>query len=488
VPQRPDELVEDFRRFVAALDDPDSHDVHWCRQTELVDLLPLSHVGRLEAIEDTWAALLDHIGDPAAARPGRANETLLPMPAHAYDDGAAAVVNVRFAEDQKRFGYAPVAPADVSPSWEETTAALLPAVRLLVERHNRIGQLSATAGTEHPRSAAPLARSAAERRRVTAAARERGAAAKAAIVNLEGIDEFGIDWKWARDEPLARGFTAVVRVKNEAQALPYVLPPLLRAVSRVILIDNGSTDGTPEVAQETAQQVGAGDRLAVRTYPFSVSRCGPEHLATPADSVHSLTYFYNWAFSQVETTYALKWDGDMVLTETGVDALRDAAWQTETGDFMIAMPRYPLYVADSATAYLDVSVSNREFWGWPNRRGFEHAKAFEWELMTYPEQTGKLALPDWSCIELKHLDVDEFSNWSQEDFTASRRTARKNRELKVFRAVAEHAALPHGVLRIDSPDGRDVVEYVRSVWIPREKPSLSRLHEKARRRQLLRGA
>jgi hypothetical protein len=313
------------------------------------------------------------------------------------------------------------------------------------------------------------------------------------VVNLEGDHDFDIDWKWARPEQLHKGFTAVVRVKNEAAALPWVLPPLLRAVRRVIVIDNNSTDGTPEVARETAAKADAADRLDVRTYPFSVSRCGPEHLGTPPDSVHSLTYFYNWAFSLVETTYALKWDGDMVLTDSGVDALRDLAWQVETGQFLVQMPRYPLYVANSRTAFLDISVFNKELWGWPNRKGFEHTKAFEWELLSFPQPGDAttlpdwITIPDWSCVELKFLDADEFAHWSQDDFTASSRTRRKKREMEVFQSLAGQSDPPYGVIRVDSPDDRHVIEYIRSEWIPQQKPELAKQHEKVRLRMALRG-
>ena len=167
-----------------------------------------------------------------------------------------------------------------------------------------------------------------ERRLENASARRVGHASAPVFANLEGHTDFNVRWAWS-EERLEPGFTAVVRVKNEALALPWVLPPLLRAVRRVEIVDNGSTDGTADVARAVAEEEGAADRLEVRSYPFSVARCGPEHLGTPAGSVHNLAYFYNWAFSHVRTGYALKWDGDMVLTDSAVELFRDLAWQLE---------------------------------------------------------------------------------------------------------------------------------------------------------------
>ena len=153
-----------------------------------------------------------------------------------------------------------------------------------------------------------------------------GGAGSDNLVNREGQREYDVHWKCAAG-PTTPGLTAVLRVRNEAVNVGYVLPPLLDAVRAVLLIDNGSTDRTAEIARRVADDAGAGDRLTVLEYPFVVSKCGPEHLATPPDSLHSLSYFYNWSFSHVATSYALKWDGDMVPTGRGVRSLRDLDWQ-----------------------------------------------------------------------------------------------------------------------------------------------------------------
>jgi glycosyltransferase involved in cell wall biosynthesis len=287
----------------------------------------------------------------------------------------------------------------------------------------------------------------------------------AETTNLEAEAEFDVRWAWA-EGPLEPGFTAVVRAKDEARSLPRVLPPLFRAVGRVVLIDNASTDGTPELARRVAEEAGAGERLDVFEYPFRVSRCGAEHLETPARSVHSLTYFYNWSFSHVRTAYALKWDADMVLTDSLAATLRDLAWQLEGTEALVRIPRHPLYVADERRAYLDAGLRNREPWAWPNRPGYVFGKGMEWELSPAPERARRLVLPEWGCIELKHLDTDEFANWSPVEFDASLRTRRKLRESTVFEALARGGSVPDDVVAIEAPDGRHVVDYVRETWLP----------------------
>ena len=87
----------------------------------------------------------------------------------------------------------------------------------------------------------------------------------------EGLADFEVSWRWGSGD-LRPGFTVVLRVKDEARNLPFVLPPLLRSLAQVIVVDNGSTDGTPEVAARVAEEMGAADRLDVLSYPFQVSR------------------------------------------------------------------------------------------------------------------------------------------------------------------------------------------------------------------------
>jgi hypothetical protein len=454
IPRAPHEIVEDFQRFVAALGRgaDEDEDVHWAVQRDLVEQLPLSHVGRLERLADTLDRLRAHVGRHAG--PGtasRENRSLLPLPRSAYDAAATQILQARYRADYATFGYAvPTRGSEPSHDWQQRTAALLPALRATIDEHARVGQLHAVA--------ARRARKLEHRPRVAPArAAESG--------NLEGEPAFEVSWAWAQGS-LEPGFTGVVRVKNEARSLPWVLPPLLAAVRRVLLIDNGSTDGTPDVALRVAESLGRAERLEVHRYPFLIARCGEEHLQTPAASVHSLAHFYNWSFSHVRTAYALKWDGDMVLTDAAVESLRDLEWQLEAAEAVVRVPRYPLYVVDDRSAFVDLALRNCEPWGWPNGPGYRFAKALEWELPLWGSDVTTVTLPDWGCVELKHLDADEFAHWSATDFNGSVRTQRKRREWEVFHALASGAPAPDGVVPVRSPDERHVVEYVRSTWLP----------------------
>ena len=280
--------------------------------------------------------------------------------------------------------------------------------------------------------------------------------------NRERIPEYAFHWNWVEDSSDS-GFTAVLRVKDEARSLPFSLPGVLRCVEQAIVVDNGSSDGTPEVALGVAEELGFGQRIRVLSYPFSVSRCGPEHLWTYPDSVHSLTYFYNWSFSHVRTRYSLKWDGDMVLTPEGERVLRDLSWQLQGIDGTVKMCRFPAYVESERVAYVDFGFTPYEPWGWRNTSDHTFIKCFDWEHVR-PDADYSLQAPDWTCFELKWLDADEFGHWSHTDFKEI--NDRKRREWELFHTLREGVSLPERVVRVESPEGLHVIEHLRRNYVP----------------------
>ena len=309
------------------------------------------------------------------------------------------------------------------------------------------------------------------------------------LSNIEGHGDFDIVWPWNKTEnhaPLRRGATAVLRVKNEADSMRFVLPPLLRACDHVLLVDNNSTDGTSDAASAIAAAQGLAEKFTGLTYPFDVARAGAEHLAVPERSVHSLAYFYNWCFSHVRTRYSWKWDGDMVLTTEGEVSMADLSWQVGRADAVIRFPRHGLYIESESRAFLDLGLRNIEEWGFPMTPDFVYSKAPEWEIRTTPQEIRQFALPQGLVVELKYLDGDEFAHWTNpESFATSVRNRRKRREWLVFNALND-GDVPDGVVEINAPPGEHVVDHVTHTWLPRaprpfivDDPEHAKLHLRA---------
>lgn len=466
LPESPEQVLEDFRKFVAVAGEENARDVHWAVQQELASQLDFTHIGRVERMRETIDLLREHVGEDGwGERPPAENRTPMSLAPAAYDESSAEMLRERWAADFEAFDYDPdehLGGDDAAQAeWEREVAPLIPALRHTAGEHARVEQLLKNARTLLKRVRT------AEDEIVERDTKRIGNAKARAMRNREGNAEYNVRWGWAEGD-LEPGFTAVLRVKNEARTLPYTLPPLFRAVRKMVLVDNGSSDGTPAVARRVARECGY-EHLDVRHYPFSISRCGPEHLGTPEDSLHNLAYFYNWCFSHVRTTYALKWDADMVLSDDAIEVFRDLEWQLEAGPgVVIRVPRYPLYLsADDTVAFLDTGLRNNEPWGWPNQPGYSFVKAMEWEMpMWGKERQDSLAFPDWGCVELKFLDEDEFGHWTDTNFERSARQQRKLREYKVFRALSAGEEPPEDVVRIESPDGGSVVEHIRTVWLP----------------------
>ncbi|GAA2023734.1 MULTISPECIES: hypothetical protein [Nocardioides] len=291
---------------------------------------------------------------------------------------------------------------------------------------------------------------------------------------LEGDPTYDVRWPW-RQGRLTPGLTCVFRMRNEAHNLPWVLPGMLEAVQHVIVVDNLSDDGTAEEARRIADELGAGERLTVLDYPFQVARAGTEHLATPPDSVHSLTHFYNWSLSQVRTSYSMKWDGDMVLTREGVALLADLSWQLEESGAVVALPRHPLTVESDSVAWLDLGYRFLEPWVYPMGPEFTFVKAFEWEVREFPDDSDRIIAPEGMVVELKWLDRDEFTHWtSTTDFDSSR-APRKRREWEVFTALSEGRGEELlGLHRIEAPPGVHVIDHVTRTWLPQAPRPLVR--------------
>lgn len=153
-PQPPTDVAHvlaDFRSFIKAFaagfaDDTKMRDAHWAPQADVIDLVPLNHIGCFERIADTQTVLQEHVaklGGPTLSF-GRANETPLPYAPFVYDEESAATVRQMYQRDYDLLGYEPVhglspQPDDIEyAKWSEHAEQRFPQMRDLIDRHQRL--------------------------------------------------------------------------------------------------------------------------------------------------------------------------------------------------------------------------------------------------------------------------------------------------------------------------------------------------------------
>jgi hypothetical protein len=109
--------------------------------------------------------------------------------------------------------------------------------------------------------------------------------------------------------------SAMVRVRNEEEFLFAAVSSIADQVSEIVIVDNLSDDGTPDVIEELRRAFPG--RVTAHSYPYAIRKVGREHweLAsqqTAQPSPHLSSTYYNWVLQRCRYPFVLKWDGDMI--------------------------------------------------------------------------------------------------------------------------------------------------------------------------------
>jgi glycosyltransferase involved in cell wall biosynthesis len=109
----------------------------------------------------------------------------------------------------------------------------------------------------------------------------------------------------------------MLRVRNEEEFLEPSVLSIAELVDEIVLIDNASTDGTPDVIETLRRQLP--DKLHTFDYPHTIARVGKETWELTDDrgddSPGLSSTYYNFALSRCTMPFVLKWDGDMVALD-----------------------------------------------------------------------------------------------------------------------------------------------------------------------------
>ncbi|MBA2559373.1 MAG: sulfotransferase family 2 domain-containing protein [Propionibacteriales bacterium] len=147
VPRSPEDVLEDFSRFVKSLAEPPGLrpiDVHWAPQTDILQgAVPVNHVGRFEKMNEVIDVLRDRLGPivDRLERP-RENSSLLRYDQGVFDDEGVEIINEVYARDFAELGYPPLRHTSAAlASWKAHTASMLPAIGGYISRHQRVARL-----------------------------------------------------------------------------------------------------------------------------------------------------------------------------------------------------------------------------------------------------------------------------------------------------------------------------------------------------------
>ncbi len=252
--------------------------------------------------------------------------------------------------------------------------------------------------------------------------------------NRERISNFDFTLS---DRHRPSGVSAMVRVKNEEAKLSYTLGSIVDVFDEIVVVDNASGDQTLEVALALKSQRDRQDKIRLYSYPFRVGRVGQEHLATPEDSVHSLTYYYNWCLSLCSYRYVCKWDGDMVLRRGAKPAVARLFRMVQWDDVLWVLPGQQVYRDPAHRYYLAKGEIFQEPALFPNGINPRFYKADQFEdLVAQPLLPVKTFVGP-AFYELQFTDQDEFAHWTTPAFPPR---SKKQRQWDSFHMIKQGKA------------------------------------------------
>lgn len=230
VPSSPEEVLESYERFVAALgrkdEDRRPSDPHWRLQTDLLGSAApaLNHIGRVEALGDTLGLLGEHVapfGKVELPPMRRENVTPLPYPEGLLGEETLRVIREYYAPDYRAFDYpepeAGPSSEEAALRWKQRTGILLDSVRVLISHNERLTTLDESL-QEARRQAAKarknnerLRREAAQRDKQVARLRNRADALEEQARSLQEIQESST---WRYTAPARRLIEEAKRAKG----------------------------------------------------------------------------------------------------------------------------------------------------------------------------------------------------------------------------------------------------------------------------------
>ncbi len=250
-----------------------------------------------------------------------------------------------------------------------------------------------------------------------------------------------------------KGVSAMLRVKNEASKIDYVLASIYDLFNEIVIVDNNSDDDTVSIVKRFAATHDASNKIKLSQYPFQIARYGPESEQTPGNSVHSSSYFYNYCSSLCSYEFICKWDGDMIVIADARKRLRERLKQLNPR--FCYMPRgLTLYrMSDGRFVLTDEMNYEVRFAPLSYRYVFMSVNQMEWWSVG-KKLPSRPILNEAVFYELKFIDENEFAHWSTTEFPTDRKRKEWANYQKLRRSEIDDASqvFPSGYLATQIPE------------------------------------
>lgn len=116
----------------------------------------------------------------------------------------------------------------------------------------------------------------------------------------------------------ADSISTVFRVKNAEETIAVALLSFLPVSSEIVVVDNGSTDGTWDTLLRLQRQLSPYVPVKLFQYPQPIALYGDDYgRAVREQPNSSIANFYNFSFSQATCEYVLKADAGCILLPFG---------------------------------------------------------------------------------------------------------------------------------------------------------------------------
>ena len=369
--------------------------------------------------------------------------------------------------DFAAYGYAPPAGADPARPRPPGRRRRAGAARCCAPRstqHARLGQLHRS-----PQRRGERAQAAEERLEAASGAPGRPRARPGAAQPRRGRlrRPLGVGGR-RRSQP---GFTGVLRVKRRGALAALDARRRCCARSRrVVLVDNGSTDGSaggraPRSRRTSARRTGS----RCTDYPFAIARCGgraPRHARRLGPQPRLLLQLGVRPRPHRLRAQVGRRHGAHRRRRRRAARPRLAARGRRGGRQDPAPPA--LRRRRPRTRYLDTGLRNCEPWALAEPARLQLRQGARTGSCRCGARDARgVTLPDWSCVELKHLDADEFAHWSRPTSTRPPARGASAASGRSFTALAAGAHAAGGrASRSTRPAGAHVIDHVRSAWLP----------------------